>query len=138
MTVNIKGKKKSNKHRPRPNNHPGPWLSQTKGGVVSKLSRGTWGQKENHVQDKRDMPHLTIRQPLLPIDAQRLEPRTRSLDIRHANRNMTKSTTRLGISRAIPSERCIGLSSMVVRQFEDTYTYPPINITERVAIFRQL
>lgn len=72
------------------------------------------------VQDESDVLHLAVGESLLERHSKFFEPCTGSFNVRNRDRNVSKSTSGVRISRAVASERRVRLGTMIVCELEDT------------------
>jgi len=78
------------------------------------------------VQDKRNVPHSPIRQFLLELHTELLEPLTSSIDIGNSDRDVSKAAGVL-VATVVSGEAGVALGTMVMGQLDDTFTHKPLS-----------
>jgi hypothetical protein len=68
------------------------------------------------------MPHLSIRRPLLKLNAKLVKAFASLVDVVHSESDVPKPTPRFGVAVGVPLKIGVGLGTVVVRQLEDTWS----------------
>ena len=73
------------------------------------------------IEDKGNVLHRSIRQPLLEVDAEFFEARTGFFNVLNCNGDMSEPASGIGISVGVTLEAGVGFRSVVVRQFQNAF-----------------